>query len=601
VLRLANRPEPSPSLPVGAPVAELGRRGRLIPVAILAGCLLASLIVGVLLCRYADFWSPDQALRFVQMESLWRQHYRDVAVPYPASYLDPTGRFFPAMEWFHFQREGKQYLSYLPYFPMASAPLFHAFGYPGLLMLPVAAGLAVLWITVSVLGRTVPALLLPGTIALALGTPLMIYSITFWDHILVVAMAAGAFMVVGRAFDEAEPIPVRYLLMAGALLGLGLWLRNEMYVLAIAVVLAWLVAGSGRRLKGLAALVAGLVIPAGILWAINSHLYGTPLGWKGRDLVTTRLNGTIHAAVGRSTAVGWVTDRLSNAYYQLVSPDFYAFSRSAVAAGAALAVGLVLAGLLIRTGVRRHAGGLVLLGGVVSLFTSLGILSGRTMVSGLLPSMPFVILVLLPGPLTRRERFLWLTIGFFVTAIIVTGTHGGLQWGPRYLLPIVPALVWLGALAAGRARTAAPSVWPRLRLVAGGLIIVSALIQVSGVDQGSEATARNAHINAALRTTSAGVIVTPLDWLTMSAGSVYFEKVLMLVRTPQDFHALVEDLSQKRVARWTYIPYSGTDFGPSGVEKWVADRPWRFKVADDQIRGGLRFVTFVGLEGGLVR
>jgi len=598
VLRLASRPGvPACPREVGKPIAEDGRRRRLVPMAVLVGCSLAYLAVAALLSRQADFWSPDQAIRFVQMEGLWRQHYH-VAVPYPAAYLDPTGRFFPAMEWFHFQRGGKQYLSYLPYFAMVSAPLYHALGYPGLLILPIAAGLAVVWITVGVFDRRVPGLLVPGVIALALGTPLVIYSATFWDHILVVAVTAGALVAASRAIEESGPTPPRSLVMAGVLLGLGLWLRNEMYVLTIAVVLAWLVTGSGQRVKGFVALVAGLIIPASILWATNSYLYGTPLGWKGQDLVNTRLNGTIQAAAAGSSAVAWVIDRLVNAYYQLVSPDFYAFSRSAIAVGAALAGGLVLAGVLIRAGVQRHVGRLVFLGGAIGLLTSLGILSGRTMVSGLLPSMPFVVLVLLPGPLTRWERFLWLTIGFFVLAIVATGSHGGLQWGPRYMLPIVPALVWLGALAVGRARTAAPSVWPRLCLAAGSLIIVSALIQVSGVDQVSEAVARNARINAALRTASAGVIVTPLNWLTMSAGSVYFEKVLMLVRTPEDFQALVEDLSEKRVARWTYIPYLGTDFTPSGVEKWAADRPWQFKVANDEIKGGLRFVTFAGLERG---
>ena len=93
---------------------------------------------------------------------------------------------------------------------------------------------------------------------------------------------------------------------------------------------------------------------------------------------------------------------------------------------------------------------------------------------------------------------------------------------------------------------------------------------------------------------SAQIIITPLEWLTLGAGGVYFEKDLMLVETPEALRALVQHLSQQHVTRWAYVPFSGLTFSPAAVAGWTDGQGWRFRPVEDRIYEGLRIVTYAG-------
>jgi len=560
---------------------------------VLAACLAAEVLVGWVLARPLGFWSPDSAVRFLQVEHLIRSHSLDLAIPYPAASLDPDGRYFPLGPWFHFTRAGRFFISYLPYFSIPSAALYRLFGFPGLLAIPVASGVGIVWITYHVLRRRAPGLAPAGALAVGVGTPLLIYSAVFWDHAPAVLLSAGALALLGDELDGPEPLRAWRVAAAGALLGVGLSIRSEMYLLTAAVGCAWICAAPRRWAVGLRALGSGLAVPAAGAWAANTWLFGIPVGWKGQALITGRIGEAVASVAGRTPAP-WLAERLGNAYYQLASPDYYTFNGPAVVGGLILALLLGLAGLLLRLGVRKRSNPLVALGGVLGLGTGLWIVSARTDVSGLLPAAPVVVLALLPGTGSAWERFQWAVCALFTAAVIVTGTHGGMQWGPRYLLPILPALVWLAASALAHARVAAPPVWPMLRRAALALALVGVLTQALGTEQVWEATTVNARLNQWIRNLPADIVVTPIEWITLGAGPVFFEKRLMLVPNRDAFKPLVAQFAAQRVARWVYIPYSGNTFDPGVVERWTAGSPWRFRAGDNQMLQGIRSVVFTG-------
>ena len=424
-------------------------RGALVAVGV---CAAVYILAGIAISKPGGFWSPDSAVRFVQVESLLSTGFRTMAIPYPAASLDPTGRFFPFGPWFHFTRAGQYYLSYPPYFAMLVAPMFRWFGPPGLLILPIVGGLASVFVTYWFLSSTTPELAMTGALTLGLATPLLAYSTTFWDHSLTVALSAGALALLARDPDLTSGT---HLLLAGGLLGAGLWFRNEMYLLALACLAAWLYAAPLARWQGALRIAAGLTVPTIVLWGLNHRLTGSLLGWKAQDLVAGRTGRLVAVAAGHS-AGSWIVDKLGNVYFQLISPDFYGTGPGVLLTGVVLAALVVLAGTLIHRGVVHGSPSLITIGGASGVIAGIVVISGRTIVSGLVASAPWVALAFLPGPRVPRDRLLWAVVGLFTAAVIVTGTHGGLQWGPRYLLPIFPPLVWLAAFGADRVRDAAP-------------------------------------------------------------------------------------------------------------------------------------------------
>jgi hypothetical protein len=477
---------------------------------------------------------------------------------------------------------------------MLEVPLYRSFGTSGLVLIPLAAGVASALIVYGFLLRHAPKFALLGACAFACATPVLIYSAVFWDHTLVIALAIGAAALGVAGLESGAMISMA---AAGFLAGIGLWFRNEMYPYALAFLVAWWLTTAGRsRTRGTVAFLAGLGGAAGPLWALNARLVGNILGWKGEGVAQARIEGTVQALTGQST-IAWISDKLGNAYFQLVSPNYYAFDSRSVTWGLALAALLVAASVLLRIGVTRRSERALAVGTVLGLLGGMIIAASRTNVSGLLPSMPLVVLAGLPGSLSRWERFLWILASVFTAEILVMGTHGGLQWGPRYLLPIFPILVILAVAALQRAKSLRPGIWPALRLSAGALVVVSALVQASGVDQVAEAIARNSRINALVRSTPSTIVVTPLQWLTLGAGPLYFEKTLMRVDTPADLRALVARLAEKKVSRWTYIPLSGPFFRPEGIERESAMYSWRFRVSEDRTVDGIRFVIFAADEG----
>jgi hypothetical protein len=206
-------------------------------------CAAVYAAAGWYLAAPQTFWSSDNAVRFVQLESIRRNGYRSLAAVYPAEDLDPEHGFFPIAEGFSYRRDGRTYLSYPWLFPLLAAPLYGALGFPGLLVLPAAGGLA----AAALVGRSVGRVSAAGGVAAALlvgaASPLVVYAAVFWDHTVVAALGAGAVALLLGAGERGRGW--RQGFWAGFLLGLGPHFRNETYVFAVAVAVG--LVASGRR------------------------------------------------------------------------------------------------------------------------------------------------------------------------------------------------------------------------------------------------------------------------------------------------------------------------------------------------------------------
>jgi len=384
----------------------------------LAAVLLVGLsygAAGYYLATPQTFWSSDNSVRFVQLESLRTQGYRSLAAVYPAAVLDPGHEFYPIAEGFSYRRDGRVYLSYPWLFPLLAAPFYAWLGHPGLLVLPAACALAAVWAVAAAGSREEPVAGFLAALLVALASPLLVYAAVFWDHSLVAALTTGAAVLLlpGRAGG----VEGRRALWAGFLLGLGPWFRNEAYLFAGAVLVALCAAGCGRSV---ARVLLGAAVPLLPLWAYHLWWFGHPLGYKGQALIQ---------ATAEPGLVGYLRTRVFVAYDALLSTEHYtrAFVPERVPEAAAAALILLVGAAFLRSGLTEESGVRVAVGGLLMTAVGAGLYALRLPVMGLLPSAPFVALSWVRSPADVKDRFLWTLASLYVAGVVAVGSVGGLQ------------------------------------------------------------------------------------------------------------------------------------------------------------------------------
>jgi hypothetical protein len=548
---------------------------------------------GWYLSEPATFWSSDSAVRFVQAESLRSQGYRTLAVLYPAEDVDPDHDFYPVAEGFSYRRGGRTYLSYPWFFPALAAPFYGALGFPGLLVVPAVAGLAAAAATGTAVGRGGGPAGAAVVLLVGVASPLLVYGAVFWDHTVVAALAAGGCaLLLG---EPAERDPRRRAFWAGALLGLGPWFRNETYVLFVAGVGGLVVSGRVERVLPLCRGFAVAVLP---LWAYHLWWFGNPLGYKGRAV--------LEAAVAPG-ALNYVQQRVLVAYDLLLSVEHYtqAFRPRRLSEAALLASGVVAGSALLRAGLDRGSRVLVGLGGAVLAAVGTAVVAFRIPVMGLLPSVPWVGLAALRQPREADDRFLWTVAGLYVAGVAAVGSVGGLQWGPRYLMPAVPVLGVLCGRWFAEAWRQHPALRGTLAAVVAGLVLSGLAVQVLGVRFIRHSLDTLRAIQDVLAGTRYEVVATGHEPMFRALGGLYFRKKLLAVDSQQELRRLVDSLARRRVTGWTYVPRFAATFDARLVERWTAHGPWRFRVEEDRTPlvvefGGpwpIRLITYRGAAG----
>jgi hypothetical protein len=544
-------------------------------VAVTAGAAVL-VLAGFSGSRHRVFWSPDSGLRFVQVEALIRQGYRRVSIPYPGAHLDPEARYLPFGGWFLSRREGALYIVYPPYFPALASIPYQVLGFPGLLVLPLAGVVAVLWTTTRSVGASGSPWTALAVLAV-LSTPLAVYGLLFWDHAPAVGLSAGAVALLQPAGLEGRSALA---FLAGMLAGLGFWLRTEMYLFTLALILAtWRVLG--RRVA--ARLSVWALVPALAVWALNLHLFGHPLGLKGEAAVGARLSEA-HSAL--RTVTSWTRRRILAAYDLLISTEQPQDGEQPARVPASLAVsGTVAAGgALLVWGVRTQDPTRVLAGAVVAVFGPLWAAVTGQHLMGLLPTTPLLAALPLAVRSPLPEVRLPLLVGaLYTAAVLATASVGGLQWGPRYLLPAVPLFAWAVFPALAHSARTWPSGgrvlrWAVAILVAGGLGV-----QTAGFVAIRSNVAALAALSEEVERRSAPVLVSGAEPVLRAVAHLYFRRVLLRVDGPEALREVVRKLAQARVREWTYIPFTGARFDRTQIERWSEEGDWRFRVVRDEI------------------
>jgi 4-amino-4-deoxy-L-arabinose transferase-like glycosyltransferase len=285
-------------------------------------------------------------------------------------------------------------------------------------------------------------------IIVGLSSPLLIYSIEFWEHTPGAALAALALAGIVKAIDSRRC--ALWLIASGAAIGLGLTIRAELYVYPIAIVLGLVLLRSRLPfLRSIAFLAMGGLLIAGPWWAYQAVRWGNPLGPRvaqnvpglgGEDMLqrlgdTTGQNWTM-AWPGGGSGVEWLS-----------------------VLGAALIVLAVLALVFQRVRLGRAlfwisaltivAMAVILMWRLVHWQDEIGLRP-----DDLLTTFPvaLILFLLLPSSFVRRSPeassssrglvnfLLVVATSFMVLVLLVSPFQGGVQWGPRFLLPVIVPL-----------------------------------------------------------------------------------------------------------------------------------------------------------------
>lgn len=434
--------------------------------------MLATLIVAIALIATQPrdvFWGPDSGNHFIQTQSILRGH---IAI----EHRFPIGHHFVDIA-------NKTYSTYSPAFPAAAAPFYAAFGYWGLFVLPILGTLLMIALLPALTARSI---LMPGTL-LVFGTPVLWYTIVFWEHTIAAGIAVAAFILAERE----RP------LVAGVLAAISTVFREEGYVVIASIVVAMLV--TRRRPWSFAAAAIIALVP---WWFFNWRLFGNPLG--------------LHAAVYSSIAQG---SKLANFY-----PFLFEFTGYRIVCIATALLMLLIP--LKRLFLVGAAVGFAVL--TVLLFLSSAPMRETLYTQGLFPAIPFSAAMFLAWREQPRFRVVAVLTGIILTTLIVNQADFGVTWGPRHYF-------WMFPLIAVMAIESIPS--SRLIKIAAVVLAICAFaIQFEGIRILRMKLRFSESVLIAVRTNR--VVVTDVFWIPEDLASAFFEKDIALARNDQEFTEL---------------------------------------------------------------
>ena len=529
-------------------------------------------------------WSPDSDLKQAQIASLrWDGGLR-WDLPYPGRMADPSLAHIPTGPTFYEVRDGRIFLVWPLLFPLLSWPFLKIFGAGGLLVVPLAAGVAIAYVTgltaeVFRRGSGAWAALIAG-----LATPLFVYSTLLWEHTL--AALGGALAVWAMVTQRVRPSLVR-LAVGGSALGFAAGaIRADLYTLAAALLIAVTLVERGRtRVRVLAAFGTGLLVASLLSWTFNLSISGHPLPLNAAKNFSTLMTTYLQTPEARPLgdfAVGSQSPAMYVELFVVAAAGVLAVNRDrrlraflfALAALAAAAL------LIARTRAMNPAD--------IQPF------------HGFVATAPFVVLGLLRvghGDSDRDRAAKTLSVVgvlyllLYVVTISVTSpwgpNGGGVEWGPRFFLSAYPLLTVLAVCNV-------PQIADRLRAPERTLFLgLAAILVLTGVwmDRiGLRVVRRELDNKLAfgqeLRASAPIPLVVDVWWMapTMLAGFETRSTLLFDLADSNGFDAWLEEQARHGVREIEFVSFIRPEEHPF----FVACRERRLSCAvEEEHRGAM--------------
>ena len=507
----------------------------------LACVTVAYLLLAFLVLPQGAFFSSDEGLKFIQLQNIIRKGWADFTINYPGGELDPGLSYVPINNPPPLIRDGKIFAVYPIFFPLLTAPLYRLFNDAGLYLIPLSSGLLTL-VTAAYIARLSGGNGFSSILLIGLCTPLLFYSLSFWDHTLGTLLSTLALLLVMKNLAEPRQL---LLLLGGMVLGLAIWLRSELYVMALVMPATYFFVG-GRRFRHVASLCLGTLVALVPLWLFQLFVYGNFIGPHVGHL----------ARLGEELPV--TTNRLAIIYYTLLEGN------SNLVLSFLFIMAFVASTLTVRSPKLRSNPRLLSIVFAVLVLASLpNILHASTgnPFGGLISTCPLVVFsfVALSDSSFKQESRLLLTLssGYIALICLATPVDPGLQWGPRFLLPILPPLTILALNNFRALANAQKRLSPKVPLKVWFLstVAVSLLLQMSSLRTMYILKARDLKLIEDTGQISSPYIVSDEYGYAQYVAPLFYEKKFLYVRDQEAYQRLTETLLRNDIHRFAVVTY----------------------------------------------
>jgi hypothetical protein len=498
----------------------------------LVGIAYAVLGLGVL--SPDAVYSGDIGVKYVQARALAASHFTSLDIPYPGEFLDPAREFFPIRPPFVMTTGGATQAIFSPMSAVIQAIAVSIAGMPGMILVSLAAGVVILVGAWALAGRglaTAPGLSGAAVVlALGLAGPLWFYAVSGWEHAPAVALSTAAFAVAVRSQSIVMP------LVAGACLGAGATLRDEVLLLAPGLVLAVWMRRSGFR--PMLQVVAGMLVPLAAAAAIEVWWFGRPLAAHLRHAVHL-LQTAAHLTDAPNPDVPALRPFSMRERYETVI-QYWLLGYGRDAWIMVYGLGLVAA-LAIRVWFRSSAGLLAWVAAVIGLaaLDLHELVTAPKWLAGLHRVSPYLVFALFPRPHGAERRgwyvpvVLVTTVAYVALAFAGADTSGGKSLGPRLLLPLMPLLTAaaLGTIAVFLSGRSVVDRWTGRAGVL--LVLMSGTMHVFGtVPAYVHRNHDDAAAIAAVAADDSRIVVADDQFTAQLLFPLYYRKIVFLADSP---------------------------------------------------------------------
>jgi hypothetical protein len=524
--------------------------------------LLVAAIYVLTLCllETRGFWIVDNANKFLQMQAILESGYRDYSLPWPGQDLDPDFEFNPLPPPFSHVEGGKLYSFYPPFFATISSIPFRLFGVLGLYLLSLLSSVLALAGLARLAGAfgLGPSVRHAVVLLAGLCTPIWFYSVVFWEHMPAVCLAIWGIAFLLRSLESGS----RSELIAGCLLTtLGVYFRDELYLLCAVLVAMAILCSPSRRLRvaALALITMGLgILP---LWAFQWLALGHPLGFH---IVSQAAAGPVEHLLARPVVLYIL--------FLAAAPQVWA----SIALTAPFALGFVWnprlsAGaferaLPVYAGVAAACGGLFLVGGYAAAESPILWVNQS---NGLFSAAPILLLAFArprlageaPEPARLAQRLWLIALAYSALYLLASPLAGssGIHWGNRLLLVLYPILVlpaaanlvrWLARH--GRRRMAGTIA---LALV----VLVGAGAQVYSIQLLQKRKEFSYRLSREIQRRPEQVVITPVWWAPQDLFAAFYDKAIFHVPTEDQADRLLARLRRAKHDRFLFVAARGTE------------------------------------------